>query len=170
MLFCFCLTTFAQSITLNLKNVTVRSAFEALKQGYEYLFVYESNDVNTQKIVSVSAENQSLGAVLTQILAGQDVAYEIHDKSIVLRKSVPVRSQAASRQDRRITGTVVDATGEPIIGANVLEKGVAANGTVTDAEGNFVLEVADNAVLQISYIGYITQEISVLSSFMGGGG
>jgi TonB-linked SusC/RagA family outer membrane protein len=64
----------------------------------------------------------------------------------------------------RITGTVVDLTGEPVIGANIMEKGVTANGTVTDADGKFSLSVSDNAVLQISYIGYITQEISVSSA------
>jgi TonB-linked SusC/RagA family outer membrane protein len=63
-----------------------------------------------------------------------------------------------------ITGTVVDQTGEPVIGANVVEKGVTANGTVTDADGKFSLSVSGNAVLQISYIGYITQEISVSSA------
>jgi TonB-linked SusC/RagA family outer membrane protein len=61
----------------------------------------------------------------------------------------------------RITGTVVDQTGEPIIGANVLEKGVAASGTITDVDGKFTLEVRANAILQISFIGYVTQEISV---------
>jgi hypothetical protein len=167
MLFCLCLTTLAQGITLNLSNVTVRNAFEALKREYKYLFVYESNDVNTRKIVSVNAQDQSPDAVLNQILAGQDVTYEINDKSIVIRKSAPVRTQAANRQGRRITGTVVDQAGEPVIGANVIEKGAVANGTVTDADGNFALEVADNAVLQVSYIGYITLEINVLPE--GGG-
>ncbi|MDR2120881.1 MAG: TonB-dependent receptor [Tannerella sp.] len=61
----------------------------------------------------------------------------------------------------RVTGTVVDQNDEPVIGANVMEKGVAANGTITDTEGKFALEVRANATLQISYIGYVTQEISV---------
>jgi hypothetical protein len=175
MLFCLCMTTFAQGITLNLNNVPVRSAFEALKKEYKYLFVYESNDVNTQQIVSVSAQDQPLDAVLAQILTGQDVTCEINDKSIVIRKSVPILTQAVTQQGKRITGTVVDATGEPVIGANVVEKGARANGTVTDAEGNFALNAAENAVLQVSYIGYIAQEISVLPALVvvvvvGGGG
>ncbi|MDR2765094.1 MAG: TonB-dependent receptor [Tannerella sp.] len=61
----------------------------------------------------------------------------------------------------RVTGTVVDQSGEPVIGANVMEKGVAANGTITDTEGKFALEVKASATLQISFIGYITQEIGV---------
>ena len=62
---------------------------------------------------------------------------------------------------KRITGTVTDATGEPVIGANIVEKGVRANGTVTDADGRFTLDVGAGAVLQISYVGYLTQQITV---------
>ncbi|MDR2120147.1 MAG: carboxypeptidase-like regulatory domain-containing protein [Tannerella sp.] len=69
---------------------------------------------------------------------------------------------------KRISGTVVDGVNdEPIIGVNVVEKGTI-NGTVTDVDGNFSLSVAENATLQVSYVGYITQEIRVLSA-MGGG-
>lgn len=68
-------------------------------------------------------------------------------------------------QGNIVTGTVVDNSGEPVIGANVLEKGTT-NGTVTDTEGKFSINVQNGAVLQISYIGYNTQEISALA---GGG-
>jgi TonB-linked SusC/RagA family outer membrane protein len=151
---------FAQGVTLNMNNVTVRDALEALKKEYQYLFVYESNDVNTQKVISVSAQEQSLDAVLNQILAGQDLTFEVNDKNIVIRKAAPIRTQAVDRQTKRITGTVIDGTGEPVIGANVMEKGTT-NGIITDVNGSFSLNVAANAILQVSYIGYITQEIAV---------
>jgi TonB-linked SusC/RagA family outer membrane protein len=60
----------------------------------------------------------------------------------------------------RITGTVVDQTGEPVIGANIVEKGVATNGTITDADGKFSLNVSQGATLVVSYIGYVTQEVA----------
>ncbi len=63
-------------------------------------------------------------------------------------------------QQKAISGKVVDSKGESIIGANIMEKGTT-NGTITDFDGNFNLNVAANAVLQISYIGYKTQEIPV---------
>jgi TonB-linked SusC/RagA family outer membrane protein len=63
---------------------------------------------------------------------------------------------------KRITGTVMDATGEPVIGAGVIVKGTT-NGVITDADGRFSLIAPDDATLQVSYIGYITQEISVSS-------
>jgi hypothetical protein len=61
----------------------------------------------------------------------------------------------------RITGTVVDQTGEPVIGANVVEKGATANGTISDADGKFSLNISPEATLIVSYIGYMTQEIAV---------
>ena len=74
----------------------------------------------------------------------------------------PSPETTESQQSKiRITGTVVDQTGEPVIGANIIEKGVPANGTITDADGKFLLEVANNAVLQISFIGYVSQTVAV---------
>ena len=64
------------------------------------------------------------------------------------------------QKSRTITGTVVDKDGEPIIGANIIVKGTS-NGTITDINGAYTLEVPDNAVIQISYIGYLSQEIPV---------
>jgi TonB-linked SusC/RagA family outer membrane protein len=73
------------------------------------------------------------------------------------QQATPDRQQS----ETRVTGIVVDRTGEAIIGANVVEKGATANGTVTDVNGNFVLNVATGATLQVSYIGYVTQEVRV---------
>ncbi|MDR3262500.1 MAG: carboxypeptidase-like regulatory domain-containing protein, partial [Tannerella sp.] len=75
--------------------------------------------------------------------------------------------EIARQTGKSITGTVTDMSGEPIIGANVIEKGVL-KGTSTDVDGKFSLTVEDDAILQISYIGYIMQEISVLTLEGGG--
>jgi TonB-linked SusC/RagA family outer membrane protein len=62
---------------------------------------------------------------------------------------------------QRVSGTVTDARGEPVIGANIMEKGVTANGTVTDVDGKFTLSVKSGATLTVSFIGFATQEIAV---------
>ncbi|MFV0585244.1 MAG: carboxypeptidase-like regulatory domain-containing protein [Parabacteroides gordonii] len=67
---------------------------------------------------------------------------------------------AVTQQTKKITGVVVDETGFPVIGANIIEKGTT-NGVITDLDGNFSLEVPDGAIIEISYIGYTTQEIPV---------
>ena len=68
--------------------------------------------------------------------------------------------QSAFAQSKQVTGVVKDATGITVIGASVVEKGTT-NGTITDFDGNFTLTVAENAVLEISYVGFATQEIPV---------
>jgi TonB-linked SusC/RagA family outer membrane protein len=149
-------------ISLNLQNVTLRQALEAVKQQSEYSFWYRNEEVNLDKRLSVRIENQPIDCVLANLLVGQGVSYTIDDKHIIIYKeteqstsNIPVR-----QQDKPITGVVTDETNEPVIGANVLIKGTAF-GTITDLDGKFTMEVPSNAVLQVSYIGYLTKEVAV---------
>ena len=64
------------------------------------------------------------------------------------------------QQQKQISGTILDSQGTPIIGANVIELGTPSNGTITDIDGNFTLRVQNNATIQISYIGYLEQQIA----------
>lgn len=94
--------------------------------------------------------------------------------SVCLSLGIPMTSQAVmasttvvQQQTTRVKGKVVDQTGEPIIGASVLLKG-STNGTITDIDGNFSLEnVGSNAIITISYVGYVSQEIKVKESNLG---
>lgn len=65
-----------------------------------------------------------------------------------------------TQQTKKVTGTIIDASGTPIIGANVMVKGTTS-GTITDINGHFSLDVSENSLLEVSYIGYITQSIRV---------
>lgn len=155
-LFCLNLTISAQSITLKMSNITVKQAMDELKSRSGYSFVFSSKDVDTRKKISVSAENQSVNTVIEQILHGQKLTYEIQGKNIILKKDI----LPSTDKKTKITGTVKDQYGEAIIGANVVEKGTT-NGSITDIEGNFSLQVELGATLQVSYIGYNTQEVIV---------
>ena len=156
---CCCLsgTTFAQNISLTLNNVTVKQAMDALKKQSGYSFVFSSEDVDTKKKVSVDADDQKVEDVVRQILDGQSVTYEIKGKNIVVRSIVQTSS---SQQKKTITGTIVDPSRMPVIGANVMVKGTT-NGTITDMDGKFSLEVPKGSILQISYIGFANQEIKI---------
>ena len=68
-------------------------------------------------------------------------------------------SLSITAQEINVSGTVVDTTGEPVIGATVMQKG-STNGTVTDIEGNFKIAVNSGATLVVTYIGYVTQEVA----------
>lgn len=93
--------------------------------------------------------------VLASLPIGRMAAEELESTS-----PSPIR-QEIQQSSVRITGTVVDVQGEPIIGASVVEKGTSNNGVITDVDGNFVLNVSPGSTLQISYVGYGTQEIVI---------
>ncbi|MDR1097551.1 MAG: TonB-dependent receptor plug domain-containing protein, partial [Tannerella sp.] len=133
----------------------------------EFYFSYSTRQIDADRKVNINLKNRTATEVLDELFDGSGVKYTIDDKHIILFKTDD--NVALSQHDRRVTGTVKDTQGEAIAGANVAEKGTT-NGIVTDADGNFSLDVADNAVLKVSYIGYITQEINALSSLAGMGG
>lgn len=93
--------------------------------------------------------------VLASLPIGRMAAEELESTS-----PSPIR-QEIRQSSVRITGTVLDVQGEPIIGASVVEKGTSNNGVITDVDGNFVLNVSPGSTLQISYVGYGTQEIVI---------
>lgn len=156
-LFCLNLSIFSQSISLKMNNVSVKKAMTELKEKSGYSFVYVAGDVDTKRNVNVQADE--LKQAIEQILQGQDVSYEIKGKNIVIQK-IKKQHQVGNKKEKKITGIVKDEKGEPIIGANVLEKGTA-NGVITDIDGNFTLLITDPATLVISYIGYNAQEVKV---------
>ena len=159
---CCCLsgTAFAQHISLSMSNVTVKQAIDAFNKKSGYSFVFSSKDVDTKKKVSISADNQEIEEVVRQILDGQSVTYEIKGKNVVVRSTT---STVPTGPKKTVKGQVVDAAGIPVIGANIVAKGTT-NGTITDIDGNFSLEVTEGTILTVSYIGFANQEIKVGNS------
>ena len=110
-----------------------------MKKSSGYSFVFSSVDVDTQKHISISVQDGNIDDVVRQILAGQiGITYEIKDKNIIIKKS---ENGVVSSKKLQTKGSVRDVNGEPIIGATVMERGTS-NGTITDIDGNFMLEVA----------------------------
>lgn len=155
--------TYAQitSLNLDLNNVELEEVFDAIRRQSEFEFFYNNDQVNTSVKVSVKAKNADIRTVLEQALP--DIyEYKINDRYILINKRkeiAPVLSPQPQQTKKTITGSVVDANREPIIGVNIIEKNTT-NGTVTDIDGNFSLQVEDDAVLHISYIGYLAQDIN----------
>lgn len=94
---------------------------------------------------------------MNQLLAGTDCVVTFSNGHIIIKKQA---SNTTNQQSKRVKGTIVDATGMPVIGANVMVKGTT-NGTITDLDGRFSLDVPNDAVLEVSYIGYSSQIIKV---------
>ncbi|WP_368389562.1 carboxypeptidase-like regulatory domain-containing protein, partial [Parabacteroides goldsteinii] len=115
--------------------------------------MYDANIVNTSRKVSVKVDEKNIFDVLNKLFGDSDIAYTVVNTKIILNKKEAIMQQAG----KTVTGVVTDKTGEPIIGANVLQKGTT-NGTITDIDGKFTLTVPQNSVIVISYIGYNPQE------------
>ena len=144
-------STYSQSATVSVKaeRIPLTDLFSQIEKQSEFLFFYVDEEVKNIK-VNVKATNQQIDKVLAQALSGTDLTYTINDRNInIVRKAYAYQQ----RQTKRITGKVIDDNGEPIIGANIVEKGTT-NGSITDIEGSFDISVASDATLSISYIGY----------------
>ena len=154
-LLCLNLSIYSQSVSLKMNNVPVKKAIAELQTKSGYSFVYIAGDLDTDCMVSVNANE--LKDAVNQILKGQNVSYEIQGKNIVVKKVN--QQQPVSGKKKKVTGVVKDVSGEPIIGATVIEKGTT-NGTVTDFDGKYTLDLSENGILSISYIGYKSQEFA----------
>ena len=166
-LFCFSLSALSQSLSMKMSNVTVKQAMAELLQKSGYSFVYEAGDLNATKVVSVNAKN--LKDAVRQIVFGQNVSYEIRDKNIIISKNTLQKHEQHSREEKvenRVSGSVVDETGEPLIGVTVMVKGTTV-GTVTGMDGNYVVYApAGKNQLQFSYTGYKTELLAISGSQM----
>ncbi|MDR1379978.1 MAG: carboxypeptidase-like regulatory domain-containing protein [Tannerella sp.] len=158
-------------ININENHLTIGKFIHLVEEQTDYLFVYSQNELNTNEPLSVQSGYKPVVQYLNEVFGKSEIKYTFENDYIVLtkRNSLTTVTGQQQQQGRQITGVVTDTNGEPIVGANVIEKG-SRNGTVTDIDGNFALNVPDNAVLQVSYIGYITQEINAPPALCGGGG
>lgn len=154
----------AQTMRVNIQvdNVSTEKVLSEIEKQTDYLFIYNKKEVDLKKKTSVNAINKTTAEVLSTIFEGTDIIYAIEGENIMLmrkEKNLAVVPDAV-QQDNKITGTVLDPTGMPVIGANIKIKGTA-NGTITDMDGKFSLEVPKGGTLVVTYVGYANQEISV---------
>jgi len=149
--------------TLNAENSTIKEVFNEIEETSEYIFFYLDNTLDLNRKVSVKVKSQQVEKVLDQVFKGTNNQYHIADRQIIISKKdeAPIASPTpAPNQAKTITGRVSDALG-PVVGANIIVKGTS-NGTITDLDGNFSLSnIPNNAVIQITYIGYLPQEIVI---------
>src|SRR5690606_22647031 len=155
-------------ITLNLENVSLENVLVRIESLTEFKFMYNDKEVDYRKIVSVSADKELVTSILERLFSKMDITYEVLDKQIVLKPGKnlpsPIRDdekKVEAYQQSKVNGTIVDSEGNPLPGANVLEKGTS-NGTQSDFDGNFSIDVnGQNAILVVSYIGFTTREMAV---------
>ena len=161
---CISASTYAQGykLSMNKQNSSIIEILKDIENNSEFTFFFNDNKVNVNKKASINVKDATLDEALAQVLKNTDYGYQIIDRQVLIKTAPsPVSSVPGIQQNQKaIAGIIKDVNGEPIIGANVVEKGTT-NGTVTDIEGRFSLNVAPSATLVVSYIGYTTSEIVV---------
>ena len=155
-------------ISLKANDKEIRKILSEIERKTKVRFTYSSAVVNVGKAISVDFRNEDLSEILTHIF-DEDIAYEVRGNRIILKPGTATASKEAKSItdkaeayfDVEVSGKITDENGEPLPGANILEKGTT-NGTTSDVEGNFNLSVmGENSVLVFSFIGYSTQEVPV---------
>ena len=152
-------------VSLQLENTRVKKVLEELQERTEFNFLYNEKDIRSLDKISVQASSGNLEEVLYEISRQTGLSFRRVNENIAVRlkeKQEGVVENAKTLFDKKITGKVTDAeTGKPLIGATVQVKGTTI-GTVTDVDGNFVLNVPENSEsLRVSYIGYKTIEMVI---------
>lgn len=165
----------SKSVSAELKGVTLREALQEIEQNSDYLFlIMDNTEAGLSKSVSVTFNNKSIEEIMDLLLKNTNLVYSIVNRQITIsRERVAIESKKkeeattatkeVQQTHKTITGTVRDLNGEFIIGANIVEVGTT-NGTITDVNGYFSLNVANEATIQITYIGYLSQTIKTAGS------
>lgn len=144
----------AQKVSFNGERLSLKQAFEKIESVSKYKIAYNTSQLDVNKQVVLNQKNQDVLQILSDLLKETNCVYQVNDNYIVI-------TLKDDEKVKKIKGTIKDSAGEPIIGANVILKGDATVGSITDIDGNFDLSVPSNATLQVSYIGYNTQDVPV---------
>ncbi len=158
------LGSYAQSTKLNLsvENRSVRKVLLQIEEMSKFRFLYNSKMVDVEREVTLNVKEKTIDKVLDRLFRGENVEYKIIDRQVVLFSAdAPVHSSGFVQQERQVTGTVTDDTGEPMPGVTVIVKGTTT-GTITGEDGTYIISnVPDDATLVFSFVGMQTKEVPV---------
>ncbi len=157
----------AQSnVTLQGEQITLREAFRAIEKQTGMSVDYDGTQINVNKVVNVRNVNGSVNQVLTTILKGTGYVFTITGKHIAINtgNGTQTASQQTNNTTKKVTGTVKDNIGEPVVGATVTAIGSNVR-AITDVDGRYEMDVPRNVKsLEISYIGFVTQNVAIGNS------
>lgn len=147
-----------ETINMKAESIDLKEVFKTIEKQTSYRFYYSEEDFGTYNPIFINAEKAGISEVLKKALKGTDIKWKIINKTkVVLYKN---REQLLEQIMMTVKGVVSNEAGQPIEGASVIVKG-STTGTTTNAKGEFTLEVADGAILTVSAVGFMEQEITV---------
>lgn len=153
-------------LTLDLNNVSVERLIDNIENSTEFRFVYKVTAVDLERQITIHVKEELIEKVLERIFTNTSTSYNVIDRQIFLtEKKEPIIVHKPITVPKppqfTIVGKVVDEFGTPLLGTTVAVKGTT-RGTTTDFDGNFSLTIdGSNAILQFSFVGYVTQEIEI---------
>ncbi|MEN3324737.1 TonB-dependent receptor [Mariniflexile soesokkakense] len=161
-------TGYTQTITLDVEDTPVSQIIDKIEATTEYRFVYNTKFVDLKRKVSIKAEEVKIENVLYDLFSNTSTSYKIRNTQIVLKDKNELLNQEnihssidIKKQKHVVAGTVTDTNGQPLAGANIIEKGTS-NGAQSDFDGKFSIAVSNqNATLVVSYVGFATVEVAV---------
>lgn len=160
----FSMSSYSQtsSLSLSMNDVSVEEILNKIEDQSEFRFLYNKKLVNVERTASISSDQDNITTVLNKLFKGGDVVYTIYDRQIVLsNKAESLDMQSIVQQTNPpVKGTIKDVNGEPLIGVSIVVKGTTT-GAVSNLDGSFSINASKGAILRISYVGFVTQEITV---------
>lgn len=156
------MTVNAQSVTKSFRNVPLKSVLKEVERQTKLSVIYKVDEVNANRKITANFKSTPVKEVLREIL-GDELDYQVDNRMITIRRRQATKPKTTVNQQpkgsRKVTGTILDEKGEPVIGATIKEKGTK-NATVSDLDGNFTFSVSEGSTLLISYLGYSDREVS----------
>ncbi|MEQ6121228.1 SusC/RagA family TonB-linked outer membrane protein [Reichenbachiella sp. MALMAid0571] len=152
------------NISFQFTSKNLETVFREIEEKTDFTFVYTAKEIDTEIKMNGDYINAPLYEVLMDISKKTNLAFRQYNNNITVKKAAYTKRETTTEfveivQDVDISGKITDENGEGLPGASVVAKGTA-NGTTTDLEGNYKMEVPENSVLVVSYVGYITQEVT----------
>ncbi|MGL5272964.1 MAG: SusC/RagA family TonB-linked outer membrane protein, partial [Phocaeicola sp.] len=158
-------TLYAQNekVNISLQNVSIKKLFSEIEQQSKYRFSFRDADLEGKENLSISVKDEAISKLLKDVLPAQNLQYSLNSNKIII---TPIQQQTAQNGKKiNVSGMIKDSNGEPMIGVTVAVPGINSLGTITDFDGNFILnEVPEDSNILISYIGYKTQKLPAKGS------
>jgi TonB-linked SusC/RagA family outer membrane protein len=147
-------------LTLNEHDRRLEDVLKTIEDKTEFFFLYNRDLINVDQKVDVKVTNQTIKETMDALLKGTDIHYSVANRQIIL-SNLDNGSGSEIQQQKTVGGKVTDSSGAPLPGVSVVVKGTTT-GVISDSDGNFkLINVQNNAILQFSFVGMKTQELSV---------
>lgn len=159
----FASSTYSQStsLSLNIDNKSIKEVLSTIEKKSDYVFFFSEDIISDlNKRVNIHAKKNTLKDILDEIFLQTGLNYRIVDRQVTITKANQIRGLNNTNQKpkTKLTGQITDKNGEPLIGVSIKVQN-SNIGTMTDDNGNYTINVDEGAILEVSYIGHVTQLI-----------